>query len=671
MKQKIAIAFALIVLFLTACGGGGGGSSAPGNTNNNSTLTELVAMGVPEDVAQFFVDAKLTSSCSSNTNCTFNYTYPNGATRTITMTAIPNQTYTPTADELAMTALEALPVYNASFTATGIDDVAPPPTSQVNLGYFLPTTSIPSNKSSALALPAGSKTSLGFVVRAPGVNNGFQINWNESGTKGADVAIGSILEHYKDLGRPVEVTGSIYAVASALSDVASAMALSQEINAMLAELNSLEECASDPTNPLTQSDPNYTADTVARVQATRAELKQLSAARFLNLMDETASGLTPVSAALSIPLKQANSYVEQTLKNVSESLMRDIRESVVSCKPTCPTSLVATGVSESQIDLSWAGSIGDYVVTGYNISGVGVTPTTTATFASATGLARSTNYCYTVTAYNDYGTAENCPEACAQTMGPPVVISSTPYAGSTNVPVTTTVTATFSEAMDAATLTTGTFTLTGSSAVAGTVSYSGNTATFTPSSDLEKGKTYTATITTGVTDLDGIAMEANFSWSFTTEGSATAGNVTFNNNVNGFNATNGTATVSWNLIEDTGDTRTYEATGTISADVGYDGCNSVTVTTNLITNSHLVIYTASNALAPNTYFFGLVGTQFSVTLNCGGDSVPVTGVIGVPVATCGVNFEPQPISDYTHLAGSYSCLTDFSHNNVTWDFDAL
>ena len=68
----------------------------------------------------------------------------------------------------------------------------------------------------------------------------------------------------------------------------------------------MRKCASDPTNPITQSDPTYTATTVANLQRIRAELRQISAVRFLNVIDETAAGLTPVSAVLSIPLKQAS-----------------------------------------------------------------------------------------------------------------------------------------------------------------------------------------------------------------------------------------------------------------------------------------------------------------------------------------------------------------------------
>lgn len=99
---------------------------------------------------------------------------------------------------------------------------------------------------------------------------------------------------------------------------------------------------------------------------------------------------------------------------------------------------------------------------------------------------------------------------------PPTVISTIPADKATDVAVDTVVSATFSEAMNAATITTSTFTLSGG--VAGTVSYhdATKTATFTPSADLEHLTTYIATITKGVKDVAGNNMAANYTWKFAT-----------------------------------------------------------------------------------------------------------------------------------------------------------
>jgi len=106
---------------------------------------------------------------------------------------------------------------------------------------------------------------------------------------------------------------------------------------------------------------------------------------------------------------------------------------------------------------------------------------------------------------------------CGQeTVTLPSVVSVTPAQGSVNVAVSTTITATFSQAMSAASISATTFTVAapGGTAVAGTVSYSGGVATFTPGAALAFGTTYTATITTGAQDLAGTPLdpEAGFDW---------------------------------------------------------------------------------------------------------------------------------------------------------------
>jgi len=84
-------------------------------------------------------------------------------------------------------------------------------------------------------------------------------------------------------------------------------------------------------------------------------------------------------------------------------------------------------------------------------------------------------------------------------------------------------TITFSEAMDPTTINATTFTLMqGTTPVSGTVSYSGNTAKFTPTNALSAGTSYTATVTTGVKSLSGTPLAANSVWSFTTGGSTVA-----------------------------------------------------------------------------------------------------------------------------------------------------
>jgi len=108
---------------------------------------------------------------------------------------------------------------------------------------------------------------------------------------------------------------------------------------------------------------------------------------------------------------------------------------------------------------------------------------------------------------------------CGQeTVTVPAVVSAVPAQGATGVVINTTISATFSMAMNPTTLDASTFTVTGpgGTAVAGTVAYSGTTATFTPSAVLAYSSLYTATITTGAKNLGGVPLVGNYVWSFTT-----------------------------------------------------------------------------------------------------------------------------------------------------------
>ena len=105
----------------------------------------------------------------------------------------------------------------------------------------------------------------------------------------------------------------------------------------------------------------------------------------------------------------------------------------------------------------------------------------------------------------------------------PTASSTDPLNNVTGVARNKDLTVTFSEAMDPLTINTTTFILMkGTTPVSGTVTYSENTAKFTPTNALSAGTNYTATVTTGAKSLTGKPLAANSVWSFTTGGSTSA-----------------------------------------------------------------------------------------------------------------------------------------------------
>lgn len=100
----------------------------------------------------------------------------------------------------------------------------------------------------------------------------------------------------------------------------------------------------------------------------------------------------------------------------------------------------------------------------------------------------------------------------------PIVISTIPSNGALGVPFNQIISATFNEEMNASTINPSTFIIkkADGTAVLGTVTYSGTTATFTPASPLSPNTTYTGRITTGVKDVMGNALQTDHVWTFAT-----------------------------------------------------------------------------------------------------------------------------------------------------------
>lgn len=99
----------------------------------------------------------------------------------------------------------------------------------------------------------------------------------------------------------------------------------------------------------------------------------------------------------------------------------------------------------------------------------------------------------------------------------PTVVSTSPTGNATNVLPSASISVTFSEDIDPASIDPfSSFTISGGGGtVAGNVTYSNKTATFKPAGDLGRNTLYTATVTTAIKDLAGNHLAGNYSWSFT------------------------------------------------------------------------------------------------------------------------------------------------------------
>ncbi len=203
----------------------------------------------------------------------------------------------------------------------------------------------------------------------------------------------------------------------------------------------------------------------------------------------------------------------------------------IGASPVCPNTAIISATFSKAMNPATI-NMTTFTVTSGGVSVAGevsyVAATDIATFTPTAALAPSTTYTATITtgATDTFGNtlAANFPWMFTTSASClPTVISETPPIGASPVcPNTAIISATFSKAMNPATINTTTFTLTtGGVGVAGQVSYVAATdiATFTPTAALAPSTTYTAMITTGATDTLGNALGANFPWMFTTSAS--------------------------------------------------------------------------------------------------------------------------------------------------------
>jgi hypothetical protein len=160
----------------------------------------------------------------------------------------------------------------------------------------------------------------------------------------------------------------------------------------------------------------------------------------------------------------------------------------------------------------------------------------------------------------------------------PTVISTDPANNALNVFMNTDVEANFSVAMDPTTISQTTFMLhQGTTLIAGTVTYNGTKAIFTPSVALTANTTYTGTITTGARNVEGAPIENNYTWTFKTGSYLAPSVITINpaNNAKGI-AINKTVTATFSLAMNpltiTATTFTlYQGTTSIAGVVSYTG----------------------------------------------------------------------------------------------------
>jgi hypothetical protein len=211
---------------------------------------------------------------------------------------------------------------------------------------------------------------------------------------------------------------------------------------------------------------------------------------------------------------------------------------------TNPANLAVSVATNQKITATFSEGMQSTTITGstFTLTGPGLTPVAgTVTYSSVGAAATFTptstlapGVLFTATIISGANDLAGNPFAVAFTWsfttgsGPdgtaPTVTSTNPFNGETMVSPNAAINATLSKAMDPSTLDPATFTLTGPgpTSIPGKITYDATNriATFTPRSVLATSSLFTATVTAGAKDLEGNALAADFSWSFTTGSTA-------------------------------------------------------------------------------------------------------------------------------------------------------
>jgi Ice-binding-like/Bacterial Ig-like domain len=217
----------------------------------------------------------------------------------------------------------------------------------------------------------------------------------------------------------------------------------------------------------------------------------------------TVVSTNPLSAATNVPINQ----------EIAATFSEAMNPATVTTTGTFSLTVTSGGAAvPGTVTYVAATNTAMFAPTGNLLPSTQYTATITTAAQSAGGSALASNYVWSFTTGTTADTTH------------PTITASDPASGATAVPTNQAITATFSKAMNSATITApGTFTVAvagvGGAAVPGTVNYAGSIATFTPTANLAADTQFTATITNAATDLSGNALVAGATpnpWSFTT-----------------------------------------------------------------------------------------------------------------------------------------------------------
>ena len=339
--EPMAAVLLTLLLGLSACGaaqragasGDAASSAADGPANGATEVplpsadaereAALVAEGLEEGEAEFLALTTLESEALGENTYRVVATFPTGDEAELIITLEPDQTGDPADLEL-------------SHEVVG-DDF------EFRLAYLVPWDAIPEdlhdeirNGETALAQPDAIRalfTPARIEVAADSAGVGVIVQglvkslYGQAASETARIIEGR-------LGGRIDASGTLKML-KALEGVGNALGTSAEYLEVVRELDKLEECARNPTNPITQrayrDDPGYRQRILDQVAETRAEVKANAAVLYLSHLIKTGSSLIRNVPGLSFIVGPGTAWSKAALNEVTRKLIDDLKKNITSC----------------------------------------------------------------------------------------------------------------------------------------------------------------------------------------------------------------------------------------------------------------------------------------------------------------------------------------------------
>lgn len=278
--------------------------------------------------AIYIAQAKTQLVGQTDTSIHYIQTFSNDMRADTTITIVPDQHYTPTQDDLARAERIHTQIYNVRFSEASDGENK----ERITLQYFVPYSNVPLDlKQRIHAQSAASGTHFFDLVPRAWAQEGGGGNMGMN--VATDTAMESLKEFLKQKAEHKSLAKQFPVPLSRLMDILKAFKLEQEQRAWMEELDELEDCARNPTNPLTQKayndDPSYGDQVANGVTQGRADVTAMTGMRFVNLATAVATDLAegPVGAATT-PI---SSYNDEALKDLAENRVSETKKGVTDC----------------------------------------------------------------------------------------------------------------------------------------------------------------------------------------------------------------------------------------------------------------------------------------------------------------------------------------------------